>query len=145
MSTQKGVQVDKHGCPPDEDRDGVADYMDKEPNTKKGAAVNEFGVTYNNDSIAYHQVMWDSLASERIEGFNENPSLNYLQKVESSNPHAGKGDHSKIPDALKPADINKDGFISVDEITKTIDGFFEGINDFSVEKINVLIDYFFEQ
>ena len=41
--------------------------------------------------------------------------------------------------------MNHDGFITADEITKTIDSFFEGSGDFTVEKINKLIDYFFEQ
>jgi hypothetical protein len=145
LSTPKGVQVDKHGCPPDADHDGVADYMDRESNTKKGATVNEYGVALNIDSIAYHQVMWDSLAPERLESFYNNPSLSYMQSVQSTNPNAGKGDYSKIPNAIKPADINKDGFISVEEISKTIDGFFEGTNEFTVENINALIDYFFEQ
>ena len=52
---------------------------------------------------------------------------------------------SKIPAELRSADINNDGFISVDEITKTIDSFFDGAGDFTVEKINKLIDFFFEQ
>jgi hypothetical protein len=43
------------------------------------------------------------------------------------------------------ADYNKNGVISADEITRTIDEFFDGLNDFTAEKINQLIDYFFEQ
>jgi hypothetical protein len=145
LSTPKGIKVDKHGCPPDADNDGVADYLDKEPNTKKGVQVNEFGVALNTDSIAYHNMMWDSLAVERQEGFSENPSLTYLQNVQSSNPNGAKRYYENIPDALKPADINKDGYVSVEEISKTIDSFFEGGNDFTVDTINKLIDYFFEQ
>jgi hypothetical protein len=90
--------------------------------------------------------MWDSLAEERSEKFNENPSMNYLKDVEVKTvKDEKKWDYSKVPDALKPADLDKNGYITADEISKTIDGFFEGANDFSVDKINQLIDYFFEQ
>ena len=51
----------------------------------------------------------------------------------------------KIPDELKSADVNNDGYISADEIRKTIDMFFEGESAFNVERINRLIDFFFEQ
>ncbi|MBC7863105.1 MAG: hypothetical protein IAF38_09030 [Bacteroidia bacterium] len=141
LSTPKGVPVDNHGCPMDGDKDGVADHMDKEPSTKKGAKVDGFGVTINEDSLAYHQIMWDSLAAERNENFNENPSIETLKKVEKDPIKSGV----KIPDEIVSADINKDGFISAEEISKTIDGFFEGANDFTVDKINRLIDFFFEQ
>jgi hypothetical protein len=141
LSTPKGVPVDNHGCPLDGDKDGVADHMDREPSTKKGAKVDGFGVTINEDSLAYHQIMWDSLAAERNENFNENPSIEALKKVEKDPLKSG----IKIPAEISSADINKDGFISAEEISKTIDGFFEGANDFTVDKINQLIDFFFEQ
>ena len=74
----------------------------------------------------------------------------------------------KIQDAIKPqqteindikARIDSDANMDIDakedlykeideiekEITKTIDGFFEGETSFTVEKINKLIDFFFEQ
>jgi outer membrane protein OmpA-like peptidoglycan-associated protein len=52
---------------------------------------------------------------------------------------------SKIPAELRSADTNKDGTISYAEIANTINGFFDGTGDFTIEKINVLIDFFFEQ
>jgi hypothetical protein len=142
LSTPKGIKVDNHGCPFDSDHDGIADHLDKEPNTKKNTKVDGFGVTINEDSIAYRQLMWDSLAAERSDKFNENPSLDYLRSIEGSNPKKSK---VSIPVVLKPADMNGDGYISAEEISKTIDEFFEGGNDFTVDKINQLIDFFFEQ
>ena len=56
-----------------------------------------------------------------------------------------KGTGKAIPAEFKGADYNNDGFISSEEINKTIDGFFTGENDFTVERINRLIDFFFEQ
>ena len=148
LGTPKGVPVDKFGCPFDTDEDGVADYMDKEPNSAKRAKVDGFGVTFNEDSLAKHQLEWDSLYTVRSEGFNETPSKEYLEKIENNsmtNNSKGKSSGNKIPSDLLEADLNKDGFVSAEEITKTIDAFFEGTNDFTVEKINRLIDYFFEQ
>ena len=145
--TPHGVKVDPKGCPIDSDNDGVPDYMDKEPNTAKGNKVDGFGVTINDAELAQHQKDWENQAPERSKEFNVAPSAAYLKKVEEDAKKVNKGkfNASKIPVDLRSADANQDGYISADEITKTIDGFFEGNSDFNVEKINKLIDYFFEQ
>lgn len=148
--TPNGVKVSNKGCPLDDDEDGVPDYRDKELKTAKGMLVDENGVTITDKAIADKQAQWDSLATERSELFNENPSLAYLKSVDEkaaeirkSNPSAAA--YSKIPEKLKPADKNKDGYISSEEIAGAIDSFFEGDSVFTVEKLNDLIDYFFEQ
>lgn len=147
LGTPKGIKVDGKGCPEDKDDDGVFDYMDKELTTKKGAKVDANGVTINEDEMAKRQLAWDSLAAERSEGFNEAPSLTYLQNIENQSKEVRQqtGTTTKIPAEFIPADINKDGYISAAEITKTIDNFFEGDTTFNVESINKLIDFFFEQ
>jgi len=147
LGTPKGVKVDGKGCPDDKDDDGVFDYMDKELTTKKGAKVDGNGVTIDEEALAKRQLAWDSLSTERSEGFNNAPSLSYLKEVEAKAKENQEktGKASKIPAEFVEADYNKDGNISAAEITKTIDGFFEGENSFNVEKINKLIDYFFEQ
>lgn len=147
LGTPKGVKVDGNGCPEDNDNDGVFDYMDKELGSKKGAKVDGNGVTINEDEMAKRQLEWDSLSTERSEGFNQAPSLAYLQEIENKAKEVKEktGHASKIPDEFLAADINKDGYISAKEITQTIDGFFEGDTTFNVEKINKLIDFFFEQ
>lgn len=150
--TPKGVKVDEKGCPLDSDGDGVPDYLDHEPNTAKGNKVDGYGVTIDEAALAQHQKDWENQAPERSKEFNVKPSADYLKKVEAKakenaakNKTTTNSGGSKIPAELKSADINNDGFISADEITKTIDAFFEGNSDFTVEKINKLIDYFFEQ
>ncbi len=146
--TPKGVKVTGHGCPEDNDEDGVPDYKDKELMTKRDAIVDEKGVTITDKMLLEQQSQYDSLATERSQLFNENPSLSYLKDVEAKSTEARKtspGKASKIPYALRPADKNNDGFISADEIAAAIDMFFEGDSDFSVEKLNKLIDFFFEQ
>ena len=145
LSTPKGVAVDKNGCPPDADKDGVPDYKDKESNTAKGAFVNEFGVAVNMDSLAYRQIMWDSAEVQKRALLEEKIRANDLNNVSEVTTVKKTGNKSKIPIELKPADLNNDGYISVEEIAKTIDAFFEGSKDFNVERINKLIDYFFDQ
>ena len=146
--TPKGVPVDAMGCPLDSDGDGVPDHLDKEPLTKAGAFVDANGVTLTEKMIADKQTQYNAMATERSKLFNENPSLKFLKEVEakslSERKNKPKGS-SNIPFALKPADKNNDGYISTDEIGKAIDAFFEGDSDFTVEKLNDLIDFFFEQ
>lgn len=147
LGTPKGVKVDGSGCPEDKDDDGVFDYMDKELTTKKGAKVDGYGVTIDEDALAKRQLAWDSLSTERSEAFNNAPSMSYLKDIETKakEHQSTSGKATAIPAELAEADYNKDGTISAAEITKTIDGFFEGENSFNVDKINKLIDFFFEQ
>ena len=42
--TPEGVKVDANGCPLDNDKDGIPNYIDEEANTLRGAIVNEKGV-----------------------------------------------------------------------------------------------------
>ena len=147
-ATPKGIKVNGKGCPDDNDEDGVPDYKDKELMTKQGAIVDVNGITQTDQMLAENQSKFDSLATERSELFNENPSLAYLKGVEDKATEARKTNPNatnNIPFALKPADKNNDGFISADEIANAIDMFFEGDSNFSVEKLNDLIDFFFEQ
>ena len=147
--TPKGTKITSNGCPEDNDEDGVPDYLDKEPLTKKGAYVDANGVTQTEKMISDRQTEFNALATERSNLFNENPSLKYLKEVEAKSKTARKSNPngvSSIPFALKSADLNNDGYISTDEIAKAIDAFFEGgDSDYTVEKLNDLIDYFFEQ
>ena len=47
--TPKGVVVDANGCPPDADGDGVPDYLDKCPNTPSGVTVDANGCPMDSD------------------------------------------------------------------------------------------------
>ncbi len=144
--TPAGVKVNATGCPLDGDGDGVPDYLDKEPYTAPGAIVDENGATLSDSTLASRQQAFDSLATERSKMLFENPTLSYLQEVEAKSKESNKDKpKTKIPDALKPADKNNDGVITTDEITGAIDSFFDGDSSFTVEKLNDLIDFFFEQ
>ena len=47
--TPQGVKVDEKGCPIDTDNDGIADYLDKQVNTRYSALVDEDGVELTED------------------------------------------------------------------------------------------------
>jgi hypothetical protein len=146
QGTPKGVKVDLHGCPVDIDEDGVPDYKDKELTTKKGAVVDEEGVTQTSKMIADAQKKKkDVPATDRSQVFNQNPNLAYLKNLDLKNNANKTVTKIPIPAALKSADINKDGFISSDEMTATIFSFFEGSSDFTAERLNDLVDFYFEQ
>ena len=48
-STPPGVAVDEFGCPPDTDKDGVPDYLDKCPGTPAGMKVDKDGCPPDSD------------------------------------------------------------------------------------------------
>ena len=153
--TPKEANVDSKGCPVDTDGDGVPDYMDKEKSTKKDVPVDEHGVELTKARMKEINKQQDNMASSRKDAaalssdFNQKPSAEFMKQVEEMQMENRKvatvGKPSNIPYDLRVADWNKDGFISSDEIAKTIDSFFDGSIPFSVEQINRLIDYFFEQ
>lgn len=143
--TLKGAKVDAKGCPLDTDGDGVADYLDKEPATPKGNKVNGFGVTINESDLAQQQQAWNNLAPERSREFNVAPSKAYLDKIEAESRKANTGKKHEIPQRFKAVDSNNDGRLSAAEITNAINAFFEGNNELSVDDLNDLIEFFFEQ
>ena len=63
----------------------------------------------------------------------------------SSGQASGTFKKGNLPAEFQFADTNGDGIITSNEITGAIDAFFEGGANITVDKINKLIDYFFEQ
>jgi hypothetical protein len=152
-NTPKGVKADAKGCPIDSDADGVPDYLDKEPHSKSGALVDENGVELTKTKFAEIQKENNQAASRSeasSEEFNKKPSAAFMKEVEAMEMEKRKNQDIRkasapIPYDLRIADWNKDGFITSDEIAKTIDAFFDGSINFSAEQIHRLIDFFFEQ
>ncbi len=155
-NTPKGVKVDAKGCPIDSDADGVPDYLDKEPHSRGGLPVGPDGVELTRERLAQLQkesAFGKDAASHKdvmSEQFNKKPSAAFMKEVEAMEIDKRKKQDAKkatvpIPYDLRIADWNKDGFITSDEIAKTIDAFFDGSINFSAEQIHRLIDFFFEQ
>ena len=153
-NTPKGIKVDGKGCPIDSDADGVPDYLDKEPHSKGGLPVDVNGVELTKARMLEIQKQMEGPAADRkdalSEAFNKKPSASFMKEVEAMEMEKRKNPSNKpsansIPYDLRVADWNKDGFITSDEIAKTIDAFFDGSITFNAEQIHRLIDYFFEQ
>lgn len=136
--TEKGIKVDSHGCEADDDKDGVPNHIDKEPNTKRGVTVDTQGREMTDAEIEKHYSE-DSLAVSHDE------AIKMMLEKKDQELAAGGARKGSLPEEFAFADINKDGIITSNEITAAIDSFFEGGNSITVEKINKLIDYFFEQ
>ncbi len=149
QGTPKGIKVTEKGCPLDSDNDGIADYLDKEPKSEAGALVDENGVTLSDDMITNRYTDYqDSIIEERVVVISDASSVDELQSIETkiqNRINESRKSQSNIPEHLVDADADQDGFISANEISLVIDGFFEGTNDFTVQAIHDLINYFFEQ
>ncbi len=164
--TPKGVKVNKIGCLEDSDADGVPDYKDKEPNTPAGSNVNSEGVMQTDEMIAKRYAEFNSLASGKLKSYVENQANSNVTNITPSNGETTTKKEesppkntapanpvktenttavSKVPEKLQLFDKDTNGNISTQEISMAIDGFFEGEPNITVEKINSLIDYFFEQ
>lgn len=143
--TPKDVTVTLDGCPEDSDSDGVPDYMDKEVLTIVGRYVDENGETITEKMFEDRNRRFNSLATERSQLFNENPSFKYLKKLEAKSRSVRKNskESAALPIAMLPFDLDDDDYLSADELVKAIDSFFDG--DSGVENLNSVIDYFFEQ
>ena len=61
--TPIGVKVDENGCPLDDDKDGIANYLDQQKNTIEGSIVDEHGVSLTVDKL--HSMYSDYEAASR--------------------------------------------------------------------------------
>jgi hypothetical protein len=134
--TPNGVAVDSTGCPFDTDKDGVLDYMDQEENTAAGATVDDKGVQLSSEKLA--------------EMFN--PTKNVVNRKEIKVIPVAKiwtrnitFTPGVIPDKFKSVDADGDGYISFQELLKTIDDYFDEQVSLKPEDIYELNEFFFSQ
>jgi hypothetical protein len=66
--TPTGVKVDGNGCPLDDDKDGIANYLDQQKNTPEGSIIDENGVRLTADK---YQSMYSDIevASRKYANF----------------------------------------------------------------------------
>jgi hypothetical protein len=136
----RGVAVDSiTGCPLDDDKDGVPNYKDKEPNSAPDAIVNENGVEMSETQIE-EMVNYDMVAVEREEAYMIPISTGW-----KSSKYSSKDGKVTIPEKFKSVDRDNSGDISYNELLQTIDAFFNNKSDFTANEIYELNDFFFAQ
>lgn len=133
--TPFGVKVDSLGCPLDGDKDGVPDYLDKELNTPAGALVDDNGVEIKAEDYG---------AKLNIEGINRKDVEGFLLMRKAQNRMKGKSS-IPLPPKFKSVDTDGDGYVSFDELVKSINDFFDSSSSLSSKDIYELQDFFFEQ
>jgi Ca2+-binding EF-hand superfamily protein len=133
--TPEGIAVDENGCPIDSDGDGVPDYLDLEPNSRPGAIVDEYGVEVTENTIV-ELLDSDAIRRRDVESHLMMHKLQNRQRRSESIP---------VPEKFKKEDRNNDGYISFDELLKTINDYCDGNSTCSSDDIAELNDFFFEQ
>ncbi len=136
-NTPLNQPVDTVGCPFDDDEDGVPDYADKEPNTNPNA----FYVNAEGRGMSKDQIM--KLLNERNIILQDIIYEHYPNLLDGIGMH--KRFYKAIPDKFKGIDIDGDDYISLDELLKAIDNFFESKSDLTVDDLYELSEFFFLQ
>jgi hypothetical protein len=133
--TPLGVATDSTGCPIDSDKDGIDDYLDKEPASRSGAFVNDDGVEITEEDLI--ALLDKSMAVGRNE-------INLY--IHASDAYSGRrGTGLPIPEKFRSIDTDKDNYISFDEMLKEIDRYFDFESSLSAADIYELNSFFFSQ
>lgn len=134
--TEEGVAVDAKGCPLDDDDDGIPNYRDGEINSPNAFTVKLNGVSYTDEEIMAMSTPPEAI--EQSEIYDYYPSLRGYENFRNRF-------NGNIPDKFIAIDTNKDGYISLDEITVALDAFFDFKLDMTMDDIIDLTNFFFEQ
>jgi len=70
--TPEGVKVDANGCPVDDDKDGIPNYIDEEANTPRGTIVNEKGAQLTDEQSKSMYSKFNAAGREYANFYNEN-------------------------------------------------------------------------
>ena len=70
--TPEGVKVDANGCPIDDDKDGIPNYIDEEENTPRGAIVNAKGAQLTDEQSKSMYSKFNAASREYANFYNEN-------------------------------------------------------------------------
>lgn len=136
--TASGVTVDNKGCPKDSDEDGIPDYLDKEANTSKDAYYVDVNGIGKSEQDYENSISADTIAVLANDVYKYYPSLKKGVKQFTSV-------FIQVPKKFRMFDINKDEYISPDELSKAIDLFFDFDSNLTIDDIYELNDFFFSQ
>lgn len=133
--TPYGVEVDSLGCPLDSDMDGIPDYQDREPDTAPGAWVNEFGETVTEEEFL-------AVMQQRNSAMDRKDVDDYLEAI--------RGEYRlpssvTIPERFASLDTDQDGYLSFDELLRTIDLYFDYQLEMTLEELREVNEFFFSQ
>ena len=70
--TPIGVKVDNNGCPLDDDKDGIANYLDQQKNTVEGSIVDEKGVKLTDKKYQSMYSGYEAASRKYANFYNEN-------------------------------------------------------------------------
>ena len=70
--TPLGIKVDDNGCPLDDDKDGIANYLDQQKNTVEGSIVDEKGVQLTDEKYQSMYSDYDVASRDYANFYNEN-------------------------------------------------------------------------
>jgi len=70
--TPIGVKVDDNGCPLDDDKDGIPNYLDQQKNTVEGSIVDEKGVQLTDEKYQSMYSDYEAASREYANFYNEN-------------------------------------------------------------------------
>ncbi len=133
--TPYGVAVDTLGCPFDGDTDGVPDYFDKELESAPKAWVDDEGVTVTEDEFL-------SSIAIRNDAMQRDHVLAYMAMIRSGYRLSSA---TVIPDQFQSLDTDEDGYLSFDELLKSIDQFFDYQLELDLNELRQVNDFFFSQ
>lgn len=133
--TPKGIEVDTSGCPFDDDNDGFANYRDDELTTPKDSITNLRGVQLSEEEIL--------ALSDSTNAINYDEICLYYPSMCGLDLHRLSMDD--MPDKFVFLDEDGDNYISIDEVSKAIDTFFDMKSDLTIDDIYELTEFFFGQ
>jgi hypothetical protein len=133
--TPYGIEVDSLGCPLDGDQDGVPDYLDREPGSAPDAWVDEEGVTVTEEAYRSRlELRNEAMPRKEVEA--------YLSMIRSEYRLSSS---QTIPEQFSSLDEDNDGYLSFDELLKTVDRYFDFQLDLDLEELRQLNEFFFSQ
>ncbi|MCK4661876.1 MAG: hypothetical protein KAT68_03340 [Bacteroidales bacterium] len=134
--TPEKVLVSFTGCPLDDDKDGIPNYLDTQEGTPIDAiAVGENGIRIINTYLIAMLYEPDAITRKEIYSYYESMGKKDISK---------KG-YSGIPAKFKSVDVDNDGYISADELQKAVDNFFDFNSNLTLQEVNELREFFFDQ
>ncbi|MCF8226060.1 MAG: hypothetical protein K9J30_09285 [Bacteroidales bacterium] len=132
--TPYGVVTDTLGCPLDGDGDGVPDYLDLELETRKGAWVDDEGVTLTEEELLKRLQRERAMDRDDLAEYWAIYNKPFLD-----------GADREIPEKFLSVDTDGDGYISFEELLRSIDDYFDYRLDLTYEELRELNEYFFTQ